>query len=234
MGDLIFFEVDITHPCWCVELTEKNPDSQLKAIRVIKLKEDEIVWLFELKSPTVKKDIEFIRKHELVNRVEILVLKTDSAIIKVSCKYSAMTVNILDKSNVTLLESPITREGVDKEILLAKNYKDLSKLINAWKEKGWGVKLKRKKFIDEKKINEIGFLGTDGFFDLDSAKETLTPKQFEVFSKACDWGYYKTPKKITIEELSSKLDLSPSTVAEHLRKAQDKLMPLFLKILRKI
>lgn len=234
MGELIFFEVDINHPCWFVDLTEYDSDAQLKALRMLSVKGDNVIYLVELKSPNPRKDIAFIRKHELVKRVEILMLKKDGALMKVTSKYSALTMNILNKSNVALLESPITREGVDKEILLAKNYKDLTKLINAWKEEGWDVKLKRKKYVSESDVKSFEVFGNSGFFDLSSAKEVLTEKQLEVFSKACDWGYYENPKKITIEELAIKLDLAPATVAEHLRKAEAKLMPMLLKVLRKI
>jgi predicted DNA binding protein len=234
MSDLIFFEVDINHPCWFVDLTEHNPDTQLKALQIVGMRKDDVDYLVELTSPTPKKDIEFIRDHELVKRVEILVLKLDGAVLKVTFKFSSLNLSILNKSKVTLLESPITRGGIDKEILMAKNYKDLSNLIGAWKEQGWDVKLKKKRYIREDDVKSLGMFKTSGFFDLTSAKEVLTEKQLEAFSKACDWGYYEIPKKTSIEELAEKLDLSPSTLAEHLRKAEAKLMPVLLTVLRKI
>ncbi|MFH2105774.1 MAG: helix-turn-helix domain-containing protein [Candidatus Micrarchaeota archaeon] len=234
MSDLIFFEVDISHPCWFVDLTEHNPDAQLKALQIVGMRKDNVDYLVELTSPNPRKDIEFIRKHELVKRVEIILLKPDSAVLKVTFKFSSLTLSILNESNVTLLESPVTRHGVDKEILMAKNYKDLSNLISAWKEQGWDVRLRKKRYLAENEVKSLGMFKTSGFFDLTSAKEVLTDKQLEVFSKACDWGYYEIPKKVSIEELAEKLDLSPSTLAEHLRKAEAKLMPVLLTVLRKI
>ena len=234
MSDLIFFEVDINHPCWFVDTTEHNPDARLKELRVVKIKGDSITNLAELTSPNPKKDIDFIRKHKLVKRVEVVMLNIDSAILRVTSSYKAMTYKILHESKVVELETPITEGGVDKEILMAKNYKDLDRLIKGWKEEGWDVRLRRKKYVKKEDLKALDSFKSSGFFDLNSAKELLTKKQIEVFSKACDWGYYEIPKKITIEELSVKLGISPPTMAEHLRKAEAKLMPILLKVLRKL
>jgi len=188
--------------------------------------------LFNFKSfdkPIYKMDI--LNNKYLLAAVFATVLR---ALMKVTSKYSALTMNILNKSNVLLLESPITEKGVDKEILLANNYRDLTKLISAWKENGWDVKLKRKKYIQEEDIKTLDVFEHSGFFDLNVAKELLTEKQFLVFSKASDWGYYEDPKKITLDELLTQLDIGASTVAEHLRKAESKLIPILLKMIRKL
>lgn len=234
MSDFIFFEVDINHPCWFVDTTEHNPDANLKELKVVRIKGDSITNLVELRSPNPKKDIEFIKKHKLVKKVEIVLISPKNAIMKVTSSYKAMTYKLLHESKVVELETPITEDGLDKEILMAKNYKDLDKLIRGWKGEGWDVKLKRKKYVKEDALKSLDSFRSSGFFDLESAKELMTEKQIEVFSKACDWGYYEIPKKITIEELSVKLGLSAPTVAEHLRKAEAKLMPLLLKVLRRI
>lgn len=230
---LIFFEVEVSHPCWFVDLTEKNPDASLRTIRSVSIEGDRITNIVELRSPTPEKDLEFIRRHELVKKVEIILKKKEAYILKVTSSYKALTLKILDKSGVTLLESPVSEEGKDKEILAASSYKDLKNLIDKWKEqKDWEVKLKRKKHVETEKI-KIDMFKTSGFFDLASAKELLTDKQLEAFELACKYGYYEIPKKITLEELAVRMGISPPTLAEHLRKAEAKLFPTLLKLLKK-
>ncbi|WP_297092440.1 helix-turn-helix domain-containing protein [Thermococcus sp.] len=52
----------------------------------------------------------------------------------------------------------------------------------------------------------------------------LTKRQAEVLLLAYKSGYFDTPRRVTLRELSQMLGLSPSTVKEHLRKAQRKVL----------
>ncbi|NYZ74283.1 helix-turn-helix domain-containing protein [Candidatus Micrarchaeota archaeon] len=74
----------------------------------------------------------------------------------------------------------------------------------------------------------------DAFFSLHSAKSGISKKQLEAFREAIDSGYYETPKKITISELSERFGTSPSTMAEHLRKTKSKLIRIFWDFMEKI
>lgn len=56
----------------------------------------------------------------------------------------------------------------------------------------------------------------------------LTPKQEEVLLRAYELGYYSYPRKIDLKELAKRLNLSPSTVAELLRKSEIKLIKRYL------
>lgn len=50
--------------------------------------------------------------------------------------------------------------------------------------------------------------------------EPLTERQLEVFRTAVENGYYDMPRQATHKDLAGELDCSPSTVDEHLRKAE--------------
>ncbi|ASI99033.1 helix-turn-helix domain-containing protein [Thermococcus celer] len=52
----------------------------------------------------------------------------------------------------------------------------------------------------------------------------LTKRQAEVLLLAYKSGYFDNPRKVTLRELAEMLNLSPSTVKEHLRKAQRKVL----------
>ncbi|MFC7226216.1 helix-turn-helix domain-containing protein [Salinirubellus salinus] len=52
----------------------------------------------------------------------------------------------------------------------------------------------------------------------------LTTRQREVFEQAVESGYYEIPRRLNQSELAERLGCAPSTVDEHLRKAESKLL----------
>jgi predicted DNA binding protein len=195
-----------------------------------------ITNIIKLTSPDPKKDIERIRKHPLVKEVEILMNHSNTVLMRVVSKYEAMTYRVLHKTNVTLVESPITKDGVDSEILLANSHKDMSDLISRWKEQDDydEVKLKRKRYVKKEDANSLNVFSSSGFFDLKAAKELLSEKQLKIFKLACEYGYYDMPKKVSIEQMAQRSGISQSTLAEHLRKAETKLLPILWKVMAKM
>ena len=65
---------------------------------------------------------------------------------------------------------------------------------------------------------------TDAKFSLDSPLSKLTDKQRTILSSAFNLGYYDIPRRFDSEQLAKKLSLGRSTVAEHLRKAEQRLI----------
>jgi hypothetical protein len=65
---------------------------------------------------------------------------------------------------------------------------------------------------------------TDANFSPDSPLNKLTEKQREVLIAAYKLGYYDIPRRINSEELAKKLDIVSSTLGEHLRKAERRLL----------
>ncbi|KAB1194584.1 transcriptional regulator [Haloferax sp. MBLA0076] len=54
--------------------------------------------------------------------------------------------------------------------------------------------------------------------------DTLTQSQREAFELAREQGYYRWPREVSTRELASMLDISKTTLLEHLRKAESKLL----------
>lgn len=65
---------------------------------------------------------------------------------------------------------------------------------------------------------------TDADFSPLSPLNRLTEKQREVLVAAYKNGYYDIPRRINTKQLSKKLGLGDSTMAEHLRKAERRLL----------
>lgn len=52
----------------------------------------------------------------------------------------------------------------------------------------------------------------------------LTDRQLEVFRTAVELGYYEIPRRTTHEDIADRLECAPSTVDEHLRKAESRVL----------
>ncbi|RYJ14025.1 helix-turn-helix domain-containing protein [Halogeometricum borinquense] len=64
-----------------------------------------------------------------------------------------------------------------------------------------------------------------GLADTTAAVEgRLTHRQREVVKTAVSRGYYDIPRTVSQAEIAAELDCAPSTVAEHLRKAESRMM----------
>lgn len=55
----------------------------------------------------------------------------------------------------------------------------------------------------------------------------LSPKQKRAFELAVENGYYNFPRKVGLKELAKIMGISLSTLQEHLRKAEEKVIPSF-------
>lgn len=53
----------------------------------------------------------------------------------------------------------------------------------------------------------------------------LTRRQLDAFLKAVVYGYYSLPREHSLEQLAEKLKVPRTTLREHLRKAETKLLP---------
>ncbi|MDA4111298.1 MAG: helix-turn-helix domain-containing protein [Thaumarchaeota archaeon] len=65
---------------------------------------------------------------------------------------------------------------------------------------------------------------SDAKFSQESPLSKLTEKQRTVLLAAYNMGYYDIPRRVDSEQLGKKLNLVSSTVAEHLRKAERRLI----------
>jgi predicted DNA binding protein len=52
----------------------------------------------------------------------------------------------------------------------------------------------------------------------------LSERQREAIAVAVDRGYYEIPRQMSHEDVAAAVDCAPSTAAEHLRKAESKLL----------
>lgn len=58
--------------------------------------------------------------------------------------------------------------------------------------------------------------------------DELTDRQREVIQTAYDMGFYEVPREVSTEDVAEELALDPSTVAEHLQRAERNMLGQFL------
>lgn len=59
-------------------------------------------------------------------------------------------------------------------------------------------------------------------------QDAMTPRQREVVEAAYEAGYFEVPRTASVVEVARTLDLDPSTVGEHLQRAQRNLVSRFV------
>lgn len=64
---------------------------------------------------------------------------------------------------------------------------------------------------------------------VDDLFASLTARQQEVLDTAVRLGYYQNPRKATHEDIAMVIDISPSTVGEHLRKIESRVFSGFIR-----
>ena len=113
--------------------------------------------------------------------------------------------NIL-KNSRSILSWPVEFMEKNKRIKLIMRDGEVEKIMEPLEKKNIEIKKFSKIKID---------------FNL---KEILTPKQKEILTPSLKYGYYQFPKKISLNELSKKIGVSPSTLCVHLQKIESKIM----------
>lgn len=83
------------------------------------------------------------------------------------------------------------------------------------REKGMNLEIEK---IEEVKMDDVHF---------PHVMPKLSKKQKRAFELAVENGYYKFPRKINLGKLAKLMNVSVSTFQEHLRKAEERIIPTF-------
>lgn len=97
--------------------------------------------------------------------------------------------------------------------------------IGAWDKRHLIDVFNKLNRISKSWIKLVGIRRENFNFFMINTLTDLTQKQLLAFQLACQLGYYKYPRKISLEELATAAKLSYSTYKEHLRRAEEKIMP---------
>ncbi len=226
----IIFEVDVVHDCWLCDTTERLKDGVVlfKGGAIVG---DKVLANVELHSPYLGKFIDAFASHPIVTKVSPIVMRPDSADLLVTCKSDGTVYDNLVKSGCILMEPTVSEDGADRVSMLAPSEKHMRDFFSRMGESGT-VTLKAKRYLDEKDQLSFNLFKTSGFTKFKTAAALLSPRQRECFEIACRNGYYARPHRITLEGLAQKTGISEPTFREHLRRAEQKLLPVLHEVLK--
>ncbi len=193
---------------WKLMVARKFPAMKLKVINSFKSEQSTINVLFARTEESKKEHVkEFLSK--LADEVNLLEEGEDYLFLEVSVNDKFFEQELFAKhkcfqiNGVMLQDSSVVFEvGSYSRENLSRLYDELQKSANV----------------------EMLFLGKSRFPTI-----TLSTQQTTVLHLAFENGYYDFPRRINAEELSRKLGLKASTVNEHIRKAENKLVKYFLE-----
>jgi predicted DNA binding protein len=133
------------------------------------------------------------------------------------CSMEANVTRNIDARNMLLLP-PVTYEaGKEHYRIVVFRHRDLRNLFNSLNRNGAKIQVTRK----EKLSGSIAGYVTVSTYDLFSR---LTEKQAEALLASFRMGYYHLPRKADLSTIASKVRVPRTTFAEHLKKAENKLM----------
>ena len=165
-------------------------------------------------------------KKETLDKWEELMKKSDQIIdfkithrtpsrywnkVRQKLDYSSIHESILESGSMTIL--PITIEdGVQYHNILSPSAESFRKLLTNLQDR----------FTDVN-IRALSSKPTETMQDF------LTDKQYETIMLAHRRGYYKIPKKITLEELGEELGIKRVACQERLRRAEQKIIEFYVQ-----
>jgi hypothetical protein len=132
---------------------------------------------------------------------------TTSITLNVRTKDQFLLKSMVD--NFILVDFPIVIEKGIGSFYINASRKQIDQFIESLKTKNIEVELK-----------SIGSYGEDDAI----LKSTLTNRQYFIYTKAKEEGYYNSPRDITLTELAEKLDVAKSSLSSMLQRIHKKLL----------
>jgi predicted DNA binding protein len=80
-------------------------------------------------------------------------------------------------------------------------------------------------------LTEVGAADLQMSMNLAGVAGTLTKRQLEVLLAAVNAGYYRSPREVSTENLAKAFGIGRTTLEEHLRKAQSKVLTSVMDVL---
>ena len=155
------------------------------------------------------------------NRADIVSRSPTSAVFR-GINPPAGAVAAIRGSSCTILWPLVYRDGLEHYTLLAPHREALREAMAALGAMG-EVGLDR--------VSDVTPEGLSSAVPLADLTAGLTARQLRVLVAAVEHGFYDTPRRTTTKALAEAFGVSPSTLKEHLRKAEQAVMVRFATLL---
>jgi len=190
---------------WACEISRKFPDARFKVLDIHPFK-DGGRGILDISGKIDEEALsKFLRRINAVKKSDVLFSGTGKNIVSVYFSGGLFS-KILSKPSV-YIKPPLTLESGYVLINIMGTEEHISDFLKELRSRrGLDISILRKSELS--------------YFD----KPKLTEKQLRVIRAAIEEGYYNVPRKTTIAKLAKKLGMSQANVAEHLQKAERRII----------
>lgn len=217
----------IQHPdCWTLEVTEET-DAGTIAHTVYNTPQDTVKGHFTVFADYVEDINEFIevaRQSQLTDTLTVLSPRHE---------FDKNSSNIGNTTREIMVEYDPDNSITNALLEYGFVHDAPIRINNGWEhwpviDTGEGDLDERLRSLEEQKDAEITVTKISSVAkaesDISHRKDRLSDRQREVLDLACEHNYYAWPRETTTRELADDLDISKTTLLEHLRKAEAKLL----------
>ncbi|MGC9134140.1 helix-turn-helix domain-containing protein [Caldisphaera sp.] len=125
-------------------------------------------------------------------------------------------VNTLIEYKGALITPTIAGDGYERFLILIKNKKDIDYIIKD---------ISRNNNVIDFNYNDVNMKSLLSWISkMIIEASNINNREYEILSKAYNYGYFSWPKEINLEELSLKLGVSQPTIIYHIRNAINKIL----------
>jgi predicted DNA binding protein len=190
---------------WACELSEKFKKVEFQVLDIHPSKDHSRGLLAITGQEDPKTLRNFLSSREGITRTEILLDEADKKLISFYFKHGPLGEIIL-KTGVHIRHPLELKDGV-----ISVNLIGTSKNIKQFFEKAERLKEVSMEIVRKSELKRL-------------RKPRITKKQEQILKTAIKLGYYDIPRGITTAGLAGKMSLAPSTLSEHLRKAENRII----------
>lgn len=227
----VLVELDVFHEnCFAIPVTERMEGVSMVSVPANKRTPDRIAFNARVSGPEAPKAVEKMRKQPGVRHIDVLCKGKEHMLIRLEADPVCSALCCCLEAGALLNEPALTLGTKDTLSLIFPDSDALKRF--AGERPGFEFRLRSKKTFDEESLAGLATFSKQGFTQLKTVSGSLSQAQREAFDLAVQRGYYHAPQKITVTELAFETGISASTFAEHLRKAEAKLMPVMGQLMK--
>jgi|AntDeeMinimDraft_4_1070355.scaffolds.fasta_scaffold00098_9 predicted DNA binding protein len=218
--------------CWTETLNDRFPDVTATIIYSYRLTGTSItmIELTRVDEETIDELVDWLDDHEVMTTGRLVSYddKRHKAFVSLEGDYDTDTepvLNVLLRNNAfPTIPATVTR-GREHWSVLVPNHGQVSQAHEELQELG-------SVDVDALRQPDLDRMLT-GLTEVKEAVQDLSPRQLEVLSRAIEEGYYDSPRSCNIEELAELDSANTSTVGEHLRRSEAKILKAVSTMLTK-
>jgi|GEM_PF-3231346 len=211
------------HGCWTESLNDTFPGVTATIIYSYRLtgKSITMVEMTGISAGRVDELVAWLGDHEVMTAAQLVSYHEarETAFISLEGDYRTDTepvLNVLLRNNCFPTVPATVSNGREHWNVLASTHEVVSTTHDELRAVG-AVE------VDALRQPQLGRLLT-GLTEIKQAVQDLSPRQTEVLARAIEHGYYDSPRGCNIEELAEMDTANTSTVGEHLRRSEAKIL----------